>query len=51
MFKDRATIYSLGYFPRGYTPEDFASGTQKPVMLNPRIGDDYDGHWEVKTNE
>ena len=37
VFKDRVTIYSPGHFPRGYTPEDFASGTQKPVMLNPRI--------------
>lgn len=37
VFKDRVTIYSPGLFPRGYTPEDFASGAQKPVMLNPRI--------------
>ena len=37
VFKDRVTIYSPGHFPRGYTPEGFASGTQKPVMLNPRI--------------
>ena len=37
IFKDRVTIYSPGNFPRGYVPEDFASGAQKPIMLNPLI--------------
>lgn len=30
------SIYSPGHFPRGYTPEDFASGEEKPIMLNPK---------------
>ena len=37
VFKDRITIYSPGHFPRGYKPEDFASGAEKPIMLNPKI--------------
>lgn len=36
-FATTASEYSTGHFPRGYTPGYFASGTQKPVMLNPRI--------------
>lgn len=37
VFKDRVTIYSPGYFPLGYTPEDFAYNHEEPIMLNPKI--------------
>ncbi|MDO4940304.1 MAG: putative DNA binding domain-containing protein [Erysipelotrichaceae bacterium] len=37
IFKDRASIYSPGYFPYGYTPEDFANNDEKPIVLNPKI--------------
>ncbi len=37
IFKDKVSIYSPGFFPLGYTPDDFASGKEEPVMLNPKI--------------
>lgn len=37
VFKDRVTIYSPGFFPFGYTPEDFAIRHEEPIMLNPKI--------------
>lgn len=37
VFKDRVVVYSPGAFPIGYTPEDFASHAQEPIMLNPKI--------------
>lgn len=37
IFKDRVTIYSPGSFPRGYVPEDFATQSEKPIMMNPII--------------
>lgn len=37
VFKDRVTIYSPGFFPAGYTPEDFAIKHEEPIMLNPKI--------------
>ena len=37
IFKDRVFVYSPGLFPLGYKPEDFAYGSQEPVMLNKRI--------------
>lgn len=37
VFKDRVTIYSPGFFPSGYTPEDFAIRHEEPIMLNPKI--------------
>ena len=37
VFKDRVTIYSPGFFPAGYTPEDFAIRHEEPVLLNPKI--------------
>lgn len=37
IFKDRISIYSPGYFPYGYTPEDFAFKHEEPIMLNPKI--------------
>ena len=39
VFRDKVTIYSPGSFPRGYSPEDFASQSEKPIMLNPIIVD------------
>lgn len=39
VYKNRVSIYSPGHFPRGFTPEDFALGKEKPIMLNPRIVD------------
>ena len=37
VYKDRVTIYSPGYFPNGYTPDDFAFKHEEPIMLNPKI--------------
>ena len=37
VFKNRVTIYSPGFFPNGYTPEDFAVKHEEPIMLNPKI--------------
>lgn len=37
VFSDRVTIYSPGFFPNGYTPEDFANDHEEPIMLNPKI--------------
>lgn len=37
IFKDRVAIYSPGFFPNGFTPEDFAVGHEEPIMLNPKI--------------
>ena len=37
IFKDRISVYSPGYFPYGYTPEDFAFKHEEPIMLNPKI--------------
>lgn len=37
VFKDRVSIYSPGFFPEGYTPEDFAIRHEEPVILNPKI--------------
>lgn len=37
VFKDKVAIYSPGFFPNGYTPEDFAIKHEEPVMLNPKI--------------
>ena len=37
VFRDRVTIYSPGFFPNGYTPEDFAIKHEEPIMLNPKI--------------
>ena len=37
VFKDRVTIYSPGFFPNGYIPEDFAIKHEEPIMLNPKI--------------
>jgi len=37
IYKDKVVIYSPGHFPRGYTPEDFANRSEKPIMLNPKI--------------
>lgn len=39
VYKNRVSIYSPGHFPRGFTPEDFALGKEKPIMFNPRIVD------------
>ena len=37
IFKDRVSIYSPGFFPSGFTPEDFALKHETPIMLNPKI--------------
>ena len=37
IFKDRVSIYSPGFFPDGFTPEDFAIKHETPIMLNPKI--------------
>ena len=37
VFKDRVSVYSPGLFPLGYKPEDFAYGSEEPVMLNKKI--------------
>ena len=37
VFKDRVCIYSPGFFPVGFTPEDFAYKHEEPIMLNPKI--------------
>lgn len=37
VFKDRVSIYSPGFFPNGFTPEDFAIRHEEPIMLNPKI--------------
>lgn len=37
VYKDRVSIYSPGYFPNGYTPDDFAFKHEEPIMLNPKI--------------
>ena len=37
VFKDRVSIYSPGFFPSGFTPEDFAINHEEPIMLNPKI--------------
>ena len=37
VYKDRVTIYSPGFFPSGYIPEDFANKHEEPVILNPKI--------------
>ena len=37
IFKDRVSIYSPGFFPSGFTPEDFAIRHEEPIMLNPKI--------------
>lgn len=37
VFKDRVEIYNPGFFPLGYSPNDFAFENQKSVMLNPTI--------------
>lgn len=39
VFKDRVVVYSPGNFPKGYTPEDFASQAEKPIMLNPTLAE------------
>lgn len=37
VYKNRVCIYSPGFFPFGYKPEDFASNNEKPIVLNPKI--------------
>ena len=37
IFKNRVSIYSPGFFPIGFTPEDFAINHEEPIMLNPKI--------------
>ena len=37
VFSDRVAVYSPGFFPIGYKPEDFAYHAAEPIMLNPRI--------------
>ena len=37
IFKDRLSIYSPGFFPSGFLPEDFAYKHEEPIMLNPKI--------------
>lgn len=37
VFRDKVMIYSPGTFPIGFTPEDFASNSAEPIMLNPKI--------------
>lgn len=37
IFKDKVCIYSPGFFPIGYTPDDFAYNHEEPIMLNPKI--------------
>lgn len=37
VFKNRVSIYSPGFFPNGFTPEDFALKHEEPIMLNPKI--------------
>jgi len=37
VFRDKVIIYSPGNFPIGFTPEDFASNSAEPIMLNPKI--------------
>ena len=37
VFKDRVAIYSPGFFPSGYIPEDFALRHEQPIIFNPKI--------------
>ena len=37
VFSDKVMIYSPGIFPIGFNPEDFASSSAEPIMLNPKI--------------
>lgn len=37
VYKDRVSVYSPGFFPSGFTPEDFAEHAAEPMMLNPKI--------------
>lgn len=37
VYKDKVCIYSPGFFPSGFTPEDFATNHEEPIMLNPKI--------------
>jgi len=37
IYKNRVSIYSPGFFPNGFTPEDFAYKHEEPIMLNPKI--------------
>lgn len=37
IFSDRVVIYSPGFFPGGFKPEDFAYNAAEPIMLNPAI--------------
>ncbi len=37
VFSDKVMIYSPGFFPVGFKPEDFAENSAEPIMLNPKI--------------
>lgn len=37
VYKDRVVIYSLGHFPKPFTPEQFAFEGQEPIPLNNKI--------------
>ena len=37
VFSDKVMIYSPGFFPAGFKPEDFAENSAEPIMLNPKI--------------
>lgn len=39
VYKNRVCIYSPGLFPIGFTPEEFASGMEEPIVHNPKIVD------------
>lgn len=39
VYKNRVCIYSPGLFPIGFTPEEFASGQEQPIVHNPKIVD------------
>lgn len=37
IFPDKVSIYSPGWFPIGFKPEDFAENSAQPISLNPKI--------------
>lgn len=39
IFKNRVVFYNPGFFPFGFTPDDFIDGTEQPIKRNPKIND------------
>ena len=37
IYSNKVSIYSPGFFPAGFKPEDFAKNSAEPIMLNPKI--------------